>query len=445
MNTPICDFVRGYADSSAIRLHMPGHKGRTLLGPEPLDITEIDGADVLYRASGIIRESEENAASLFGSARTLYSTEGSSLCIRAMLYLTVIYAKTHGRRPIVAAGRNAHRVFLEAAALLDLDIRWLRSEDTLLSCRVSPDELESLFVSEASAPAAVYVTSPDYLGNCAELIPLAEICHRNGALLLVDNAHGAYLKFLSPSLHPLDQGADLCCDSAHKTLPALTGGAYLHFGRACPKDLRSKGEQALSLFASTSPSYLILQSLDLVNAALASDYPLRLRQSSEALAHIKDTLRANTWTLCGQEPMKLTIRPKARGYTGPELSQILQEAGIIPEYADPDHLVLMISPEIRQEALRKLTDVLCSIPPRPRIESTPPPLQAPVPVLSPRQALLSPFETIPASDSLGRILASPSVSCPPAVPILICGERIDEASLRLFQYYGIETLDVTLP
>ena len=89
MNTPICDFVKAYQESGAIRAHMPGHKGVPYLGCEALDITEIDGADVLYRSGGIIRQSEENAARLFGTARTVYSTEGSSLCIRAMLYLAM--------------------------------------------------------------------------------------------------------------------------------------------------------------------------------------------------------------------------------------------------------------------------------------------------------------------------------------------------------------------
>ena len=87
MNTPIFDFVRSYAASGGARLHMPGHKGRSLLGCEALDITEISGADALYEASGIIAESENNAAKLFRSARTFYSTEGSSQCIRAMLAL----------------------------------------------------------------------------------------------------------------------------------------------------------------------------------------------------------------------------------------------------------------------------------------------------------------------------------------------------------------------
>ena len=124
METPICNFVRKYADSEAIRLHMPGHKGKNILGLEALDITEIDGADSLYEANGIIRQSEENAGRLFGCP-TFYSTEGSSQCIRAMLYLAMLHAKEQGKRPVIAAGRNAHKTFLTGAALLDLDVRWL--------------------------------------------------------------------------------------------------------------------------------------------------------------------------------------------------------------------------------------------------------------------------------------------------------------------------------
>ena len=122
MNTPICDFVKKYADSQKLRLHMPGHKGQGFLGVEPLDITEIVGADVLYKAEGIIKESEENAGKRFGSQRTFYSTEGSSLAIRAMLYLLKLFWDG-GQTPGVAAGRNAHKTFVTAAALLDLDGR----------------------------------------------------------------------------------------------------------------------------------------------------------------------------------------------------------------------------------------------------------------------------------------------------------------------------------
>ena len=124
MNTPICDFLEKYKKSDTIRLHMPGHKGTE----NPFDITEISGADSLYEADGIISESEQNASYLFG-CDTFYSTEGSSHCIRAMLWLCVQKAKAEGRDPVVLASRNAHKAFISAAVLCDFKIEWLYSEE----------------------------------------------------------------------------------------------------------------------------------------------------------------------------------------------------------------------------------------------------------------------------------------------------------------------------
>lgn len=444
MNTPIVDFVQGYAASEALRLHMPGHKGVPVLGPEALDITEIAGADVLYRAEGVIAESERSASALFGSARTLYSAEGSSLCIRAMLYLALQYARLTGRKPLIAAGRNAHRVFLSGAALLGLDIAWLYGDEgTPLSCRVTPEALDELLTAEK--PAAVYLTSPDYLGCRADLPALAPVCRKHGALLLVDNAHGAYLKFLSPSQHPLDLGADLCCDSAHKTLPVLTGGAYLHLSRACPAALLPLAEAAMRLFASTSPSYLILQSLDLCNRALAGEFPRKLAERAAALEALKSSLSAAGWTLAGDEPMKLTLCPKGRGYTGAELAELLEARGIVCEFADPDYCVFMFSPANPASDLAALAAALEALPVQAPIGALPPKLGRPERVLPPREAMLAPFETLPRAQCLGRVLAAPTVSCPPAVPILVCGERIDAQALALFAYYGLDRLDIVLP
>ena len=126
MKTPICDFVRRYADSGAVRFHMPGHKG---IGDiENADITEISGADSLYEADGIIAESEENASSLFG-CDTCFGAEGSSQCIKAMLYLAVRKAVAEGKKPLVFAGRNVHKAFVSAAALIDFEIEWIYGTD----------------------------------------------------------------------------------------------------------------------------------------------------------------------------------------------------------------------------------------------------------------------------------------------------------------------------
>ena len=432
MNTPICDFIRDYIQKDVTRLHMPGHKGQM-----PGDITEVPGADCLYHSDGIIARSQENAARLFGCAKTVYSTEGSSLAIRAMVYLTRLYA---GRCPVIAAGRNAHKTFVTAAALLDADVRWLYGDtrQDLLSCAVTPKHLE-VFLRE-NVVDAVYITSPDYLGNVADVGALAKVCHDHECLLLVDNAHGGYLRFLEQSQHPMDLGADMCCDSAHKTLPVLTGGAYLHIA----KDgfLAQQAENAMSLFASTSPSYLILESLDACNRYLAEAYAQKLQSFLPKLRQLKEKLLAQGYALAGHEPLKLTLAPKSYGYTGYALAAYLAEHNMVCEFCDPDYVVLMLTPENGEEALCKLEQVLTALPAKTPILETMPPMAKPEAASSMHDALMQSARRLPASQCVGKILAAPTVSCPPAVPILVCGERVGEDALAVMKYYGIEELSV---
>ena len=446
MDSPICEFVSRYAASDPLRLHMPGHKGASFLGMEAIDITEIDGADSLFEAHGIIQKSEENASKLFGCP-TFYSTEGSSLCIRAMLYLCMLYTKQEGKKPLIAAARNVHSTFIRAAAMLDFNIHWLygNQKDGYLSCVIEPQQLEDWLDSEENPPVAVYLTSPDYLGNVADIRRISQICRKNGVLLIVDNAHGAYLRFLPHSEHPIDLGADLCCDSAHKTLPVLTGGAYLHISNHAPKLFTECAKQALAMFGSTSPSYLILQSLDAVNQYLFRAYPELLSTFLLSKNQAKAELVTHGYSFIGCEPLKLTIDCKAYGYTGFELAQYLKDANIYVEFSDPDYLVLMLTPGIGIDGLQTLKAALTAIPRQPAMKGALPTPAIGKQIITPRQAAFCPCETVPVADSLGRILASPSVGCPPAVPIIICGEQIDQHTIECFQYYGIETCCVIIP
>ncbi|MDO4867292.1 MAG: amino acid decarboxylase [Clostridia bacterium] len=451
--TPICDFVRRYAEDRPARLHMPGHKGRGPLGFERLDITEIDGADNLYAPEGIIAESEANASRLFG-ARTFYSAEGSSLAIRAMLALA-LSTRAPQARPVVLAGRNAHRAFLSAAALLDFDVDWLHPApgDAYHSCTVAPEQVDAALARLGGRCAAVYLTSPDYLGHLAGIAAIAAVCRRRGTLLLVDNAHGAYLRFLSPSLHPMDLGADMCCDSAHKTLPAVTGAAYLHLRHGLPvADRRVK--EMLALFGSSSPSYLILQSLDACNPCLEG-LPGLLADFLPKLEALKRRLTDQGWVPVGNEPMKLTLAARASGWTGDDVALRLMDAGIYCEFHDPDFVTLMPTPWNDDADLERLEAVLADLS-RPksvdenvsgdgrasRLRETAPAYRAPKAAMSVREAAFAPRETLPAAKCAGRVLAAPALSCPPCVPIAVCGEVIDESVLCRLRYYGIETCDV---
>ncbi len=442
MDTPICDFVNEYIKSEKIRLHMPGHKGKSFLGFEDADITEINGADVLYHSAGIIRSSEENASALFGTQKTLYSAQGSSLSIRAMLYLVGLYARENKKSMKIAAGRNAHKTFVTAAAILDFEVDWLGGENKtsgIVSCKLTPSYLENYFAQTSELPVAFYVTSPDYLGCIPDIKALANVCKKYGVLMIADNAHGAYLKFLEPSLHPTDLGVDMCCDSAHKTLPVLTGGAYLHISHGAPSFFSNQAENALSLFASTSPSYLILQSLDMANRYMSDGYAKKLSKLCGKISYLKRDLQNAGFCLVGDEPLKLTLMPKSYGYTGHELAEILEQNRIVCEFCDPDYAVMMLTPEIEEVQIDKLRHVLLSIPQKEPILIGPPKPGEPKSAMTLKQALFSVSEEIKTEGSVGRILSVPSVSCPPAVPVVVCGEIIDEAAAKCMKYYGIES------
>lgn len=440
MDTPILDFLSKYDSRGTLRFHMPGHKGKSVIGPEPLDITEINGADVLYLSDGIIKESEENATRLFGSKKTLYSTEGSSLSIRAMIYLLSLYAKERGETPLILAGRNAHKSFMHAVATVDCEVEWIypESDSSILTVYISEEKLERRFESQKKKPTALYITSPDYLGNVADIESISRVCKKHGVLLLVDNAHGAYLAFTEKKNHPILLGADMCCDSAHKTLPALTGGAYLHISKSAPVIFTEMAECAMSIFASTSPSYLILASLDALNKRIDDGYRGKISELAKNARELKQKFTNFGYKVIGNEDLKITLATKELGYKGTEIAEILEAQNMICEFADEDYIVFMLSSETSKKELTLLSNALLSIEKKEKITRHAPPLTPPKRALSIREALFSVSCEVSVSCAIGKTLASASIACPPAIPILVCGEIIDENSAELFKYYKIE-------
>ena len=439
MKTPIVSFLKSYQEKSPVRMHMPGHKGAGILGFEGMDLTEIYGADELFAAEGIIKESEQNASSLFGCP-TYYSTQGSTLCIQTMCTILCQDAKSKGKKPKILAGRNAHRSFIHAAALLDFEIEWLYGNSDYLSCKIHAEDLEKAIIE--SHPTAVYLTNPDYLGNLLDIQSLASVCKKHNVLLAIDNAHGAYLRFFEPSLHPIDLGADLCCDSAHKTLPVLTGGAYLHLSESLNQVWKNDVKHFMEYFSSTIPSYLIMASLDAANEVLDTTFRNSLSECVRSVASLKNTLVQHGYTILSGEPMKITISTKEFGYTGNEIANLLMECDIYPEFYDSDYIVLMPSPYNTKDDLKRLETCLCGIERKPILINKPPKLEQSKKAMNVRQALFSSSITLDVSKSLGQVCSSVTVSCPPAILPVIPGEVISESSIEVMRYYGIETVRV---
>ena len=326
---------------------------------------------------------------------------------------------------------------------MSLDPIWLEGDgNSLLSFHITERHLEDVFETSSSLPVALYLTSPDYLGNVLDIHAISEVCKRYGVLLLVDNAHGAYLNFLRESNHPLALGADLCCDSAHKTLPVLTGGGYLHVSKDAPSFFAENAANTMAIFASTSPSYLILSSLDRCNAYLDKSYKEDLLLCCERVEALKKSIRRYGFALIGSEPLKITILTKYSGYLGTELAEILRKEKIECEFCDNDHLVFMLSPSNSEVDFEKINAFFEKLEVRDPITTFPPSVQHGEKKIAIRTAIFSPSEEIPVGNAEGKILASPCVTCPPAIPIGICGETITSSAIKAFEYYGIEKIRV---
>jgi len=443
MDTPIFNFVNKYSDESFIRLHMPGHKGQGEFG-ESLDITEISGADCLLSADGIIAQSEKNSSSLFNTQKTLFSTQGSTLAIQTMLAL--VATRKNAEKPLVIAVRNAHIAFLNSCALLDIDVFWVypqKSETSITSVIFLPLDIENAILKSPKKPSAVFVTSPNYMGEIADIKGISTVCKRHSVPLLVDNAHGAYLNFLEKNRHPIALGADMCCDSAHKTLPVLTGGGYLHISKSADLSFSQNAKSAMSLFSSTSPSYLTLASLDRCNLYLLNSIRFELDIIIPQINRLKNVLIEKGYEVLLGEPLKLSICTLNTGFSGVELADILRNNKIECEYSDESHIVLMFSTNNTRGEILALEQVLLGIVFKEKAPSSNAILFENLPsALSIRQAVFSPSEEIEVDNSDGRICSKPAFACPPGVPIVVSGEIITKNTIKILKRYSIFNINV---
>lgn len=424
MNTPICNFLERYTGENRLRLHMPGHKGEF-----PHDITEVFGADSLYQSDlsgGIIGTSEALAASVFGAKKTCYSCGGSTLAIQAGLAVL----KSQGCNTI-AASRYSHRALASAAALLKMNVKWLYPREYMTA--------DVTYNSETVSGAdALFITNIDYYGGTWKFInPKMPV--------LIDNAHGAYLKFVDKNifgteyLHPLDLGFPLiCAESAHKTLPVITGGAYLHFSDSADAP---RAKEMMAMFGSSSPSYLILESLDRFNSMIAENVQM-VNNACEAVALLKEKLESSGIPMRKSDPLRITINARECGMSGFEFARGLRANGVECEMADENYVVLMFSAITSMEDCERAEMAVMFVPmgiPQPLVKL---PAIQPAVDMPMWEAMFKPQRIVSVERASGEVCGALKSPCPPGVPLIFPGEIIDHNVVEALKMHGVKTVSV---
>ncbi|HHV28364.1 MAG TPA: aminotransferase class V-fold PLP-dependent enzyme [Clostridium sp.] len=334
MNIPIYNALRSYSDSCPTVFHMPGHKlGKgvplsLLRDLYLMDLTEIPGLDNLYCPNGIIKEAQELAATAFGADKTFFLVNGSTCGIHA-----AIMSLCNPKDKLIIA-RDCHKSAVAGMMLSRAVPIYIKPEFNSsfgIPSIVLEKDIEKALIENPDA-VGVYITRPNYYGICSDIKSISELVHSYNKVLIVDEAHGAHLKF-SKKLPPssIEYGADICIQSAHKTLPALTQGAYLHV-KGNRVDIE-KLKFTLSLLGTTSPSYIIMAHLDIARAVMEASGEEdinRLLKEVEMLGSAlseSDILRVlSVDNINGGEidRTRVVINVSSTGKTGFEIEKILR-------------------------------------------------------------------------------------------------------------------------
>ena len=447
MNETLLEALQRYTASDAVPMHMPGHKRNGDVAPflktlnAPLDITEIDGFDDLHDARGILRRGMERAARLWGARRTFFLVNGSTCGILASIHAVL------GRGGHAVVARNCHKSVYHGLELCNVTPHFVypQMEERFGICAsISPAQIEQAL---AACPQAqlVIVTSPTYEGILSDIAAIAEIAHRHGALLLVDEAHGAHLGMGDFPDGAVACGADLVVQSAHKTLPSLTQTAFLHLSGERVDSERVA--RSLEIFETSSPSYLLMASLDSCVELLereGEDLMWRWQTALTSFYHRVQHLRRLRVLGCGaplspavydRDVSKIVVSTAGTSMKGPELMETLRkQAGIELEMASADYVVAMTGPGDTPATLNALADALCTVDENIQQSdrvSLRPALQPMHRECTIQQAMASPREKCAQMDALGRVSAGYVWAYPPGIPLLVPGERIEKSFLSL--------------
>lgn len=479
---PLLEQLISYSGSDCYPFHMPGHKRQTEMGitsfPNPfsVDITEIDGFDNLHHANGILRESMDRAAAVYGADRTYYMVNGSTGGI-----LSAISGVTSpGGRLIMA--RNSHKAAYHAVLLGHLDPVYVYPdyvEDYGIQGGIDPAAVEAAFKSADRETAlssgtgeggdgiqAVFITSPTYEGMVSDIGAIAEIAHRHGVPLIVDEAHGAHFPFGDQfPCSAFECGADIVIQSLHKTLPSLTQTAVMHMKDGLAD--RARVERYLSIFQSSSPSYVFLASIENCIRYMDGEGRERMKRYAASLQKLMEggrklrTLRLVDDGICGRfhikdrDASKIVVSTKRCSMNGTEAAKLLRSRfHLEPEMACDSYLILMTSLMDTEDGFSRLYEALCRLDelaggesgteekvndekPAETGQTWDEPARTWLTGIRKRMKISDAWgrglRHIPLKDAAGAVSGGFITVYPPGVPMIVPGELISEEAVELIR------------
>lgn len=441
------DFLLSHAASDPVSFHMPGHKGMEIFRKYgygdflerfvDCDVTEIPGADNLFQAEGIIKEAQDRYADIYDVDRSYLLINGTSGGIIA----AILAAVRTGEKLIMA--RNCHKSVFNAASLGKIEPVYARPEiieQYGIMGPVSPHEIERLIVENPDS-AAVILPSPNYYGICSDIEGIAHVVHKAGKVLIVDQAHGAHLKFFHKygqgrgmPLCAEDQGADIVINSIHKTLASLTQSAVLNLkGNRVDRYVL---EDKLQMIESTSPSYILMSFLDMNRELLERHGDRAMKEWKEALGYFYEKAAAipGLKVLDIRENMdrtKINLDMSAKGIDGARLEKELMARGIFPELYTGDLLMLMTgignTKAHMERTLKALEEISAENPYEDDRKKGMGEVKIPFPGGS--HKVPEEKEFVHISEAAGRVCAGSVIPYPPGIPLVCPGEELTEEVL----------------
>ena len=444
---PIVDALIEFQNKQPISFHVPGHKHGILSGLPPeiqsalqYDVTELAGLDDLYYPEEAIKEAQLLLAEAYGAKKSFLLVNGSTVGNLAMIHA----ACREG--DVVIVQRNSHKSIFHALELAHVrpvyvSPQW--DEESMTAAAVPLKAVEEAIKAYPEAKAIV-LTYPNYYGMVSrELASIISLCHEHGIAVLVDEAHGAHFPAGAPfPVSSLSLGADVVVQSAHKTLPAMTMGSFLHIGSERVDVKRI--QKYLRMFQSSSPSYLILASLDDARSYLQNYSQPDMRMFNEKRERFLSSLRMipHLTVVESDDPLKIMLR--VAHHSGYQLKQKLEQTGVHVELADL-YQVLLILPLLKQwhaypfaeirSRLKEAVQLLEGEVRKDRRVQVKTVSEVTVPELSFEEIDLTDQEWVPYTQVIGRIAAGMVVPYPPGIPLVVAGEKWTLAKVEELMNY----------